>query len=110
VVNDKRTSSIVEWILHDQGKDIESLDRIRLRMKNGWDIPGSDEEAAGFLELLAEKGDADASVLLGLMLENGIGIALSESDALEQYMKSAEAGDEFSAMKSGELCFWLGVS
>ncbi len=109
MVSNERTSSIVEWLLHGLGKDIEALDRIRVRMRSGWNIPCSDEEAARFLELLAEKGDTDARVLLGLMLENGIGLAPSESDALEHYMKAAEDGDEFSAMKAGEICFYLGL-
>ncbi len=110
MVSDGRTPAIVEWLLHGQGKDIEALDHIRLRIENGWNIPGSDEEAARFLEALAEKGDTDARILLGLMLENGIGLASSESDALEHYMKAADDGDGFSSMKAGEICFYLGLA
>ncbi len=110
MVSDRRTPAIVEWLLHGQGKDVEALDRIRIRMKNGWNISGSDEEAARFLEMLAEEGDIDARILLGLMLENGIGLASSESDALDHYMRAADEGDEFSAMKAGEICFYLGLA
>ncbi len=110
MVSGMGTSSIVEWLLHGQGKNVEALDRIRLRMKDGWDIPSSDEESARFLEMLAEKGDIDARVLLGLMLENGIGLASSESDALDHYMRAADEGDEFSAMKAGEICYYLGLA
>ncbi len=110
MVCDRRSPAIVEWLLHGHGKDVEALDRIRLRIKNGWDIPASDEESARFLEMLAEKGDTDARVLLGLMLENGIGLASSESDALDHYMRAADEGDEFSAMKAGEICYYLGLA
>ena len=101
MVSNERTPSIVGWLLDGPVKDDEAYDRLRARIDKGWDIPGSDDEARGYLEELALGGDADACLLLGLMLENGVGAPESLQDALGWYQRAADAGDPLSAERAG---------
>ena len=110
MVSNERAPSIVGWLLDGPGRDDEAYDRLRARIDEGWSLPGSDDEARGCLEDLALGGDADACLLLGLMLENGIGIPESLQDALGWYQRAADAGDALSAERAGEACFRLGLS
>ncbi len=108
MAENESSSSIVEWLLSGPGSGSETSEILRLRIERGWAIPESDGEAEAYLESLAKEGDSDACRILGLMLDKGIGVHISESGALDWYIKAADCGDSFSAKRAGEICRDLG--
>ncbi len=63
---------------------------------------GDYETALRELRPLAEKGDADAQVYLGMMYQSGFGVAKDDSKALKWYGLSAEQGNI-----AADFALWL---
>ena len=68
---------------------------------NGRGVPHDDREAARWLRLAADQGDADAQFNLGGMYERGRGVAQDDREAVRWYLAAhrrlagaAGAGDE----------------
>ena len=55
---------------------------------------------------LASQGDHEAEYHVGMMLNNGIGIAADQKEAFQWFKKSAEAGHPLGAYKFG--CYYAG--
>lgn len=58
---------------------------------------------AAKLEILAEKGNAEAAYHLGMMKHLGLSVAKDETAALTLFRKAAEGGDPLAEYKIGEL-------
>nr|WP_320410520.1 hypothetical protein [Ensifer sp. LC499] len=66
-------------------------------------VPEDNGKAARFYRLAAERGNVDAMVNLGLMLQNGEGIAKDIPAARDIFRKAANEGDAFAGQKLAEL-------
>ena len=64
---------------------------------------GDYETAIGLLTPLADAGDAEAQARLGLIYENGHGVAADPAAAAEWYRLAAEQGDTASQYRLGQM-------
>ncbi|WP_349437763.1 tetratricopeptide repeat protein [Pararhizobium sp. A13] len=68
-------------------------------LDEGTQVPEDNQKAAQFYRLAAERGNVDAMVNLGLMLENGEGMQADPVAATAMFKKAAEKGDAFAVAK-----------
>lgn len=68
---------------------------------------GNYKEAARIFKDYAEQGDADAQLFLGLMYEEGQGVAQDYRQAAKWYQKAAEQGDATAQLAVGSF-YYLG--
>ena len=64
---------------------------------------GDYKKAAKLYRPLAEKGDAEAQLILGSMYDFGLGVPQDYKEAVKWYRLAAEQGDAFAQLSLGEI-------
>ncbi len=87
----------------------EALNRLKNRLDEGQELPGSPKEAILKLVQMADGRDIDAQYILGSMFEKGLEVEASLDKALYWFREGAESGDPSAKKKAGEICDRLGM-
>ena len=68
---------------------------------SSWGVPGDEEQIASAVLNLAERGDAKAQTIMGVLCGNAQGTMQGDAQAVEWFRLAAEQGDPWAQFKLG---------